>query len=51
MDGVPFGRRQARAGCADLAIPAEVPADGLAEYLDDIYHELSGPGDRISRIG
>lgn len=27
------------------------PADGLAEYLDDIYHELSGPGDRIERIG
>ncbi len=27
------------------------PADGLTEYLDDIYHELSGPGDRIERIG
>ncbi|CAB3653437.1 DUF7661 family protein [Achromobacter aegrifaciens] len=40
-----------RVRAADIAIPADVPADGLAEYLDDIYHELSGPGDRIERIG
>ncbi|MGB3431473.1 DUF7661 family protein [Achromobacter sp.] len=40
-----------RVPATDLAIPPEVSADELAEYLDDIYHELSGPGDRISRIG
>lgn len=40
-----------RVRATDLAIPSDVSADELAEYLDDVYHELSGPGDRISRIG
>ncbi|MCY1208203.1 hypothetical protein D9M72_198220 [compost metagenome] len=40
-----------RVPASDLAIPPEMSADELAEYLDDIYHELAGPGDRISRIG
>ncbi|MBO9330680.1 hypothetical protein GHR37_16155 [Achromobacter xylosoxidans] len=35
----------------DLAIPSDISADGLAEYLDDVYHELSRPGERIARIG
>ncbi len=40
-----------RVRAADLTIPSELSADELAEYLDDVYHELSGPGERIARIG
>ncbi|CAB3880581.1 hypothetical protein LMG26858_03206 [Achromobacter anxifer] len=39
-----------RVRVSDLAIPADVSGDELAEYLDDIYHEASGPGDRVARI-
>lgn len=40
-----------RVPVADLAIPPDVSTDELAEYLDDVYHELSRPGERISRLG
>mgnify|MGYP000436987460 CR=1 FL=1 len=35
---------------AGLVIPAELTAGELAEYLDDIYHELARPGDTVSVI-
>lgn len=28
----------------DLVIPSSVSENELATYLDDIYHEMSGPG-------
>ena len=33
------GKRQA----AQLAIPADIPSDELAQYLYDIYHESASP--------
>jgi hypothetical protein len=32
---------------ADVVIPPDVPADELATYLDDIFHEYAGPGDNV----
>jgi len=40
-----------RVRIAELAIPPALSADELAGYLDDVYHELARPGDRVSRIG
>ena len=35
----------------DVIIPAEVQADEIATYLDDLFHELARPGQAISRLG
>ncbi len=40
-----------RVRAEELAIPPDVSGDELPAYLDDVYHELSRPGDEISRIG
>lgn len=34
----------------DVVIPATLAADEIATYLDDIFHELSGPGRRIELL-
>jgi len=34
----------------DLVIPALLPSNELATYLDDILHELAGPGDFIRHL-
>lgn len=39
-----------RVPISDLAIPPALAADELPAYLDDVYHELSRPGDRIALI-
>jgi hypothetical protein len=39
-----------RTPCADVVIPPDVPADDLATYLDDIFHEYAGPGDEVEAI-
>jgi len=31
----------------ELVIPAELAEDELAIYLDDIFHELAGPGQSL----
>jgi len=36
---------------SDVVIPAEVGADDIAQYLDDLFHELARPGQTIRRIG
>lgn len=32
---------------ADLVLPPDLPADQIARHLDDLLHELAGPGDEI----
>jgi hypothetical protein len=39
-----------RARMNDLVIPATLTADEIATYLDDMFHELSGPGRRIELL-
>lgn len=39
-----------RAKVADVVIPAALAADEIATWLDDIYHEFSGPGQRVRRL-
>jgi len=34
----------------NLVIPADVAADELPAYLDDIYHELARPGDTVTLV-
>ena len=34
----------------NLVISAEVAADELPAYLDDIYHELARPGDTVTLV-
>jgi hypothetical protein len=34
----------------DVVIPSDVAADELATYLDDVFHELAGPGQNVERI-
>lgn len=34
----------------DLVIPAVLEADEIATYLDDIFHEFSGPGQRVEQL-
>ncbi|CAB3702874.1 hypothetical protein LMG3458_02754 [Achromobacter deleyi] len=34
----------------NLVIPADVAADELPAYLDDIYHELARPGDTVTPV-
>ncbi len=31
----------------EVVIPPDVPADELATYLDDIFHEYAGHGDNV----
>jgi hypothetical protein len=31
----------------ELAIPAELEAADIASFLDDIYHEMAGPGQNV----
>ncbi|AOB24946.1 MULTISPECIES: DUF7661 family protein [Bordetella] len=39
-----------RARAYDIVIPAALAADQLAEYLDDLLHELAAPGRRITAL-
>ena len=39
-----------RAKVADVVIPSTLAADEIAIWLDDIYHEFSGPGQRVERL-
>ena len=34
----------------DLAIPAELPTEELAGYLDAFYHEYAQPGQRVQLL-
>lgn len=34
----------------DLVIPPEVPAEDLATYLDDIFHEYARHGDAVEAL-
>ncbi|WP_413675090.1 hypothetical protein ACEN9H_13030 [Massilia cellulosiltytica] len=34
----------------EVVIPADVPADELATWLDDIFHEYAGHGDMVEPI-
>jgi hypothetical protein len=34
----------------DLVIPSSLSSDEIATYLDDIFHELSGFGQRIELL-
>jgi hypothetical protein len=39
-----------RTPCEDVVIPADVPAEELATYLDDIFHEYAGFGDYVEAV-
>lgn len=39
-----------RARVDDLVIPPMLNADEIATYLDDIYHELAGPGQNVELL-
>jgi len=39
-----------RALMHDVVIPANVEEGEIAIYLDDMFHELSGPGQRVALI-
>jgi len=39
-----------RARDVSVLIPSELPADEIASYLDDLFHELGGPGQSVRRI-
>lgn len=39
-----------RARVNDLVIPPTLDADDIATYLDDIFHELAGPGQNVHRM-
>jgi hypothetical protein len=39
-----------RARVNDVVIPSTLEAEEIATYLDDIYHELAGPGQRVERL-
>jgi hypothetical protein len=34
----------------ELAIPPDLPADELGNYLDAFYHEYAKPGQRVERL-
>ena len=34
----------------ELAIPASLSAEEVAEYLDDLYHEMAKPNQTVQRI-
>ena len=35
----------------DVVVPAELEAGELATYLDDIFHEYAGIGQRVETLG
>ena len=35
---------------SELVIPSWVTAAGVAAYLDDLFHELSGPNDLVREL-
>ena len=35
----------------DIALPPELAEAELATFLDDLFHELARPGDRIEQLG
>jgi predicted HAD superfamily phosphohydrolase len=39
-----------RAKLNDVVIPSSLDADEIVTYLDDLFHELSGPGQRIELL-
>lgn len=39
-----------RTPCDVVVIPADVPADELAIYLDDIFHEYAAHGDNVEAM-
>jgi hypothetical protein len=34
----------------EIAIPSDLGEDDLATYLDDLYHELAQPGQRVEPL-
>ena len=42
----PDGKR----GLLGVEIPSDLPEPALARYLDDLLHELAGPGDSIRLV-
>lgn len=34
----------------DVLIPASILPAEIGTYLDDLFHELSGPGQRVQRV-
>ncbi len=39
-----------RARIHDVLIPPTFAAEEIATYLDDVFHELSGPGERVEPL-
>jgi len=39
-----------RTRAADIVIPPSVVTNEIATYLDDIFHELSGPDKSVRRL-
>lgn len=39
-----------RARMNDAVIPTTLRAEEIATYMDDVFHELSGPGQRIEPL-
>ncbi len=39
-----------RIAIRDFSIPDFLDEGELAIYLDDIYHEMGGPGERVARM-
>jgi hypothetical protein len=39
-----------RAKVNDVVIPSTLEAEEIETYLDDVFHELSGPGQRIELL-
>lgn len=39
-----------RAKVYDVVIPSTLETEEITTYLDDIFHELSGPGQRIELL-
>ncbi|HEU4777232.1 MAG TPA: hypothetical protein VFS95_10430 [Telluria sp.] len=39
-----------RALMHDVVVPATMEEGEIATYLDDIFHELSGPGQRVELL-
>jgi hypothetical protein len=39
-----------RVKVSDVVIPSMFDADEVVTYLDDLFHELSGPGQRIEML-
>lgn len=39
-----------RARLHDVAIPSELAPDEIAIYLDDVFHEFAGIGQRVEQL-